>query len=398
MIKFALRRNLIYVLQYIIWSLLRFLLTIYMDSTFKLGKSYIFIQSIFFGEILAGAIMYFSQKKYNKQKKDQYFMSIKLISLEDKQLVSKDNKIIILFFIFLITFLDLVAFSLLNNYLPRILNLSKSILKRLYGFTTIFCFFFYVNSLKLPVYRHHKFSVLVIGICLIVIIVSEFFFQKFDIFTTYGNLCIAFVYILIGQLFWSFMNIVEKYLFEYDFMNPFLVLLYQGVIGFLLSFFFLFDKIYFNDFVLIYKNNSVGRFVLFIFLLLAYIILSGGKNLFRVVTTKIYSPMVTTLADYILNPLYLIYYFGALSDFKKNGKLGIVYFVLNIIISLIISFFGCVYNEFIILFCCGLERDTHDQISKRADINIPDNQIDLIKIDDCNSSINNEIDSVSLIE
>ena len=100
MIKFALRRNLIYVLQYIIWSLLRFLLTIYMDSTFKLGKSYIFIQSIFFGEILAGAIMYFSQKKYNKQKKDQYFMSIKLISLEDKQLVSKDNKIIILFFIF----------------------------------------------------------------------------------------------------------------------------------------------------------------------------------------------------------------------------------------------------------------------------------------------------------
>ena len=108
--------------------------------------------------------------------------------------------------------------------------------------------------------------------------------------------------------------------------------------------------------------------------------------------------MVTTLADYILNPLYLIYYFGALSDFKKNGKLGIVYFVLNIIISLIISFFGCVYNEFIILFCCGLERDTHDQISKRADINIPDNQIDLIKIDDCNSSINNEIDNVSLIE
>ena len=108
--------------------------------------------------------------------------------------------------------------------------------------------------------------------------------------------------------------------------------------------------------------------------------------------------MVTTLADYILNPLYLIYYFGALNDFKKNGKLGIVYFVLNIIISLIISFFGCVYNEFIILFCYELERDTHDQISKRADIKIPDNQVDLIKIGDCNSSINNEIDNVSLIE
>ena len=398
MIKFALRRNLIYVLQYIIWSLLRFILAIFMDTSFKFGKSYIIIQSIFFGETLAGAIMLISQKKYNKKKKDQYFMSIKLISLEDnKLLVPRDNKITMLFFIFLITFLDMVAFSLLNNYLPRLINLSKSILKRLYGFTTIFCFFFYVNTLKLPVYRHHKFSVLVIGICLIVIIVSEFCFQKFDIFSTYGNLGIAFFYIIIGQIFWSFMNIVEKYLFEYDFMNPFVVLLYQGLMGFVLSFFFLFDKIYFYDFVLIYKNNSVGRFVLFIFLLLAYIILSGGKNLFRVVTTKIYSPMVTTLADYILNPFYLTYYFVAHNDFKKNGKLGVFYFVLNIIISLIISFFGCVYNEFIILFFCGLERDTHDQISKRADIKI-DTQVDSIKIDDGNSSINNEIDNESLIE
>ena len=228
-----------------------------------------------------------------------------------------------------------------------------------------------------------------------IIVVSEFCFQKFDIFSTYGNLGIAFFYIIIGQIFWSFMNIVEKYLFEYDFMNPFVVLLYQGLMGFVLSFFFLFDKIYFYDFVLIYKNNSVGRFVLFIFLLLAYIILSGGKNLLRVVTTKIYSPMVTTLADYILNPFYLTYYFVAHNDFKKNGKLGVFYFVLNIIISLIISFFGCVYNEFIILFFCGLERNTHDQVSKRASSKIDENLTELMKFDEpTEMSMNDETNSV----
>ena len=37
------------------------------------------------------------------------------------------------------------------------------------------------------------------------------------------------------------------------------------------------------------------------------------------------------------------------------------------ITSLIISFCGLVYNEFLILFCCGLERDTHDQVSFRSD-------------------------------
>ena len=34
---------------------------------------------------------------------------------------------------------------------------------------------------------------------------------------------------------------------------------------------------------------------------------------------------------------------------------------------MILSFFGGVYNEFIILFCCGLERDTHNQVIQRAD-------------------------------
>lgn len=39
---------------------------------------------------------------------------------------------------------------------------------------------------------------------------------------------------------------------------------------------------------------------------------------------------------------------------------------MNMICSLIITFFGCVYNEFIILFFCGLEFDTYEEVSKRA--------------------------------
>ena len=31
------------------------------------------------------------------------------------------------------------------------------------------------------------------------------------------------------------------------------------------------------------------------------------------------------------------------------------------------SFFGCVFNEYIILYCGGLERETQDEIAKRAD-------------------------------
>ena len=274
MIKFALRRNLIYVLQYIIWSFARDILIKFINSIFNFSTSYIFVQLIFLGEILAGAIIYLSLKKYNKKKKTQYFMSIKLRK-SSNELQASDSKIKIFFLIFLLGFMDLVEFSLCNIYLPRLINLSKSLFQRLIGITTMFSLFFYVYALKLPVYRHQKFSILIIGICLIAIIVSEFFFQKIDIY--------------FGQILWSCMDSIEKYLFEYNFMNPFIVLMYEGTIGFFLSFLNLLDKNYFYDLVEIYKNNTTGKFVGFIFMLIAYIILSGGKNIFRVITTKIYS-------------------------------------------------------------------------------------------------------------
>ena len=79
----------------------------------------------------------------------------------------------------------------------------------------------------------------------------------------------------------------------------------------------------------------------------------------------------------------------------KNKELDIAYFILNIIISLIISFFGCIYNEFIILFFCDLERDTHDQISKRAEIKIKDASFELFKLDDFDeASYGDDIESI----
>ena len=90
-------------------------------------------------------------------------------------------------------------------------------------------------------------------------------------------------------------------------------------------------------------------------------------NVFKMVTIKLYSPMAKSLTDYFLNPIYLSYNFGLKADFMTKGSRNIPYFIVNLILSFIISFFGCVYNEFIVLLFCGLERNTHDQISKRAD-------------------------------
>ena len=195
----------------------------------------------------------------------------------------------------------------------------------------------------------------------------------------------------------SCMNSIEKYLFEFNYMNPFAVLIYEGTIGFFLSYIPLIQQSFYYDFSSKIKKTKreTGNIVGFIFMLIAYIILSGGVYIFRLMTTKKFSPMVTTLAEYVLNPIYFIYFYFGLNDFKDNDKLDIPYFIVNIIISLIISFFGCVYNEFIILFFCGLEVDTYDQVSKRADIKTTkENKVELIKIEDDDLSIDGGRDSI----
>ena len=290
MIKFAIRRNLIYVLQYIIWSFARDLLIFGMNNLFGFNKSYLYTQAMCLGGLLAGIIMYFSQKKYNQKKKNEeneekYFMSIKLIRTEEEELAPPDSKIKIVFLMFLVSLLDIVEFSLYNIYLPRFFSVSKSLSQRLYGITTFSSQFFYVYALKLPFYKHHKFSLLIIGICLIAIIVSEFFFQEIDIFGTHKDLSVAIIYIVLGQILLSCIDSIHKYLFEYDYMNPFVVLMYEGTIGFFLSFLILFDRIYFYDVALLVKYFEPKQNALFFGLLLVYIILSGGKYLFRVITT-----------------------------------------------------------------------------------------------------------------
>ena len=86
--------------------------------------------------------------------------------------------------------------------------------------------------------------------------------------------------------------------------------------------------------------------------------------------TKLYSPMARSLTDYFLNPIHFIIDFSLGNDFLNKGERNTAYFVINLILSIIISICGCIYNEFLILFFCGLEHETYDQVSKRASLPI----------------------------
>ena len=365
MIKAAIRPNLKYPLQLLLYNELRNIETILVYKLLKFGDSLVFTPLMFLGEFLSGLIIYLYQNKILKKNKGPgKYMNLKLVKTKNK--VKKIDGILkIIFILFCCALFDLVQFVLSINT-PQFINVSASVSSRIGGFLTIFDSLFYYFVLRLPIFRHQLFCLIIIGICLLLIIIFEFIFQEINIFLTYGHLFGVFILSFISQFFSAMIDSNEKYLFEYNNINPFYALKFEGLFGFILTFFYC---LYENPFNVLkeYKNNKANSdFGILIFCLIIFTILSGLKNSFRVTTTKVYTPMTTTSLDYILNPIYISIDFALGEDFINKGKRNYAHFFINLIISLIISFFSLVYNEFLILFFCNLDKETHQQISRRS--------------------------------
>jgi hypothetical protein len=65
--------------------------------------------------------------------------------------------------------------------------------------------------------------------------------------------------IMISKIFVSCTDSIEKYLFEYDFMDPFVVLMYEGIFGYLLSFFLFLKSNYLEDIRNFIKKNNNNK-------------------------------------------------------------------------------------------------------------------------------------------
>ena len=366
MIKFALRRNLIYPLQLLIFNVVRDTERDLLGRFYKFDNPLIFTPLMFIGEFLAGLIIYLYQKKITSKKQiteNTRTSQMGLVLIYTK-LKTKDSICKIMFLIFCAGLMDFVQF-VLSLHTPQFINTSGSIGSRLGGFLTIVDALYYYFVLKFPILRHQFFSLVGIGICLILVIITEFIFQEVNIFFNHLQLFILLLLTFVQQFCSAMVDSNEKYLFEYNEISPFFALLFEGLFGFILSFIY---GIFYDPLEQFRKINSSLNFTVIIILLVLYIILSGLKNAFRVQTTKIYSPMTTTFMDYILNPVYLTIYFALNEDFLTKGKRNYAHFFINLFLALIMTFFGLIYNEFIIIFFFRLEKDTHQEVSRRASL------------------------------
>ena len=129
------------------------------------------------------------------------------------------------------------------------------------------------------------------------------------------------------------------------------------------NFFFL-DSTMYDDINSLKINNNIG---LLIFLLIIYFLLTYFKNIYRVLTIKTYSPMTRALTESIVDPIEIIFQsFLQNQIIENNIKNRVLYYILISVCLLTISFLSMVYNDFIILYCWGLQYNTHLEINKRA--------------------------------
>jgi len=364
MIKFSTRRNLIYVLLLILSYYIRKIILILIGSIYEFTNSIFFTTLMFLGEMTTGFIINKYQKDYLPHNDKKEFKK-GLIYIKNEK-IHIDSRIRIYLLYFMIAFFDFVEFTISVLYLPKYREFPGSLENRLCGLLIIISSLIYYYILKFPIFKHHLFSLIIIGICLIIVIISEIIFHKDIIFLLYPQF-IQFILLIFFEVFFlALLDCADKYLMEYNSIPPCKILIFEGFIGAIFSFIGFIEDKPILKMKNVYDNVSAGYFVLFIFLLFMYFVFSGFKNIYRLLTNKLYSPMAETLANYFLNPFFMIYDYTLGGDYTVKGEQNFLYFIINLILSIVISFTGFVYNEFIVLFCCGLEHDTYKQISERA--------------------------------
>lgn len=365
MIKISTRKNILYLLLLFAYYYLRKIDGIIISKVLDFHSSFIFTFLMAFGELFGGLAIYLYQKFLfiNNKSSSKRFL-IKIIG-KKKKMNRADGWIKIIILIFFASFFDFYESIILNYIIQGLAEISPTIDQRLCFIITISSSLICTYALRLKIGRHQVFSLIGMGISSGIVIILEIIFKIKG--KVLSKLVIAYLLVICHLVFVTFTDVIEKYLIEYDFIDAFILLASEGAFEIVLCSIYSCVENPFKD-IKNYHNNEKNKkyFPLLIFLLVLYFAFSAGLNVYRILCNVLYSPMAKSLPAYFLNPIFITYYFIFENDFTVGKKRNYIYFIINVIISIFIDLFAFIYNEFFILYCFDLEKETHFGISERS--------------------------------
>ena len=99
---------------------------------------------------------------------------------EKSEMKREDNFKMIFILLFITSFFDFFQFILSTYYINKIPKISSTLEMRLGGTLIIVSSLLYWYFLKFQLFRHQIFSLIIFGICVLLLIISEYFFQEFN--------------------------------------------------------------------------------------------------------------------------------------------------------------------------------------------------------------------------
>ena len=370
MIGFGVRKNLLYPFLLIIFIALRRVIEILIKKGYGNLGVFLLPFLIFFAKFISGLITFHFFIRERKSKPEKIGIRLALPRRKRMQLDSHKKIFVLIFFA---SYLDFVGTLVRKFYVVK----NKSLENKLRSFqimiSAILCYF----TIKIKMYRHNIFALILIALSSIIIIIIEIIDEQ----GINSQLMIDLGLTLFSGFGRAFLDTIEKHLFEFDYMSPFKILIFEGLINCCLTLaLFIYNGLPMDELVNLYNREDNWPFFLLIFFLLLYFILSGFKNIYRVITIKIYSPMTRALAETVVDPLIILYDLFEDNNGVKNIE-WTYYLIVNFVCLIIIVFCSLVYNDFIILYCFGLEENTYNEIRNRS-ITLEMNTIDDSPLED----------------
>lgn len=350
-------------------------LLIQQTSFNPLKHGFIMIIFMFIGEILIGIFELVSllRQRHNIKRITERNTIMQFPHYDREEMKKSDCS---LFVVFLMAVLDygittglFIMSALLSN---KELNLELELKIIQILFTALFSYFF----LNVSMYRHQFLSFGLI-LCGMIMILS----QAFD-YIRLGT------YLLIFFAFTSMQEVIEKWIMNVKYISPYQLLFIEGLFGFSISLIILTMVSYIHcswEFCMkINSTNTIesiteGFVQLFdnkinILLIWGYIITTTGLNTCTTLTSKYFTPTHRTISDTLSSFIWGIIAMIWICDSD--------YYLPLTIPAYVIIFLGCLlYNEIIIIKCCGMDEYTNEQIAQRSIIDKNDTVFDNIILD-----------------
>jgi hypothetical protein len=226
--------------------------------------------------------------------------------------------------------------------------------------------------LKAEFYRHYYLSITLMTISFLILSISDIYYMADEDNTKYW---IYFLKSFLKIILYSFENIEGKIGLNSEFLNPYNLLFYKGIVQsillIILSLIFIILKKYYL-FIGLFDNKEY-RFDFITFLIITFYLLTNIiTNICIWKIVDIYSVQHLTIGK---GGSYFIFYIIAMIrkdlDYQKGKKIYIFYF--TDIFGYILLFIGTlIHNEIIILNFCNLNKYTYIKLKEREEIDLID--------------------------